>query len=79
MKNLQTLIGLAIILSASACSSTYHAGTTPPDDVYYSSKNEPAPAQQTYPTTPAASPNDYSTGNNNYSQDNQSGQTSDPP
>jgi hypothetical protein len=55
MKNLKSLIGIAIILSASACTSTYQAGSTAQDDVYYSTKNNPAPAQQTYPATPAAS------------------------
>ena len=48
MKNLKSLFGIAIILTASACTSTYHAGTTPNDDVYYSAKDNAAVNQQTY-------------------------------
>ena len=70
MKNLKSLFGIAIILTASACTSTYHAGTTPNDDVYYSAKDNAAVNQQTYPTTQAAPANNYSNGNNSNDQNN---------
>ena len=65
MKNLKSLIGIAIILSASACTSTYQAGSTAQDDVYYSSKDYSKPKAATYPATPAAPASEYSQDNTN--------------
>lgn len=64
--NLQFLLFALLSLGLGACSSTYHTGSTTPDDVYYSSRDQ-APANN-YPATAPASANDYSSPSNDYSQ-----------
>jgi hypothetical protein len=74
MKKLQYLLGIALIINAYSCSSTYNAGNNAADDVYYSSKDQQAP--QPASSAPANTSNDYSS-NENYDQNN-SGQSQQP-
>ncbi len=62
MKKLHSLLLISASLVMAACSSTNKAGTSVPDDIYYSSgdQGQPAPAVATYPTTPPAPAQDYS-------------------
>ncbi|MCX6291562.1 MAG: hypothetical protein NT126_07335 [Bacteroidetes bacterium] len=72
MKNFGPLTSLLFALFfISACSSTYHAGTSNSDDVYYSSKdaNQNPGNKKTVSESPA--PSDYSKENSNYSQEDQ--------
>jgi len=70
MKKLHSLLLVAASLTIAACSSTYKPGSAVPDDIYYSTadQGQPAPAVATYPSTPAAPAEDYSTERNNYDQ-----------
>ncbi len=81
MKKIQFFFVASLILVATSCSSTYHAGSSTPDDVYYSTKdanqNQPAQAKTQPPvqqTPEAPAPSTYSTDNSNYQQDNQGNQ-----
>ena len=65
MKKLQILLASATLLFLGACSSSYHAGTSSADDVYYSSKDYSKPKAATYPATPAAPASEYSQDNTN--------------
>ena len=71
MKTLNNLFAIAALIMASACSSTYHPGSTAADDVYYTPKDKPATVAT---PAPAAVADNYSNENSNYNQDN-SGQT----
>ncbi|HNP48410.1 MAG TPA: hypothetical protein PKL85_06205, partial [Bacteroidia bacterium] len=70
MKNPLHLLTASALLFLGACSSTYHAGTAPADDVYYSSKDYSKPATQSYPQTPPAAPTDYSQSNSGSTDQN---------
>jgi hypothetical protein len=48
MKKLQILLASATLLFLGACSSSYHAGTSSADDVYYSSKDYSKPKAATF-------------------------------
>ena len=58
------LFGIAVLITAYSCSSTYKAGNNSTDDVYYSSKNQPPP------TPPPPSSDNYNTNDNNYIKNN---------
>lgn len=73
MKKSNIFLAAFILMLASACSSTYHAGSNTPDDVYYSPGSVPASQPATYPQTPAAQPGDYTQSNSNYDQGTSSG------
>ena len=71
MKKVHYLLGITAMLFAFSCSSTYHAGNTGADDVYYSSKDkQPQQVQPAAPEPAPVSSDNYSNNNSNYSQDN---------
>ncbi|HRS40137.1 MAG TPA: hypothetical protein P5292_13235, partial [Bacteroidia bacterium] len=58
MKTIRFRYILPVIALITSCSSTYYPGSTPADDVYYSPRNNPAPAPVA--TAPAPALNTYS-------------------
>ena len=78
MKKIQSLFIISVILLTASCSSTYKAGSSNADDVYYSTKDvksDQGKVQQPVQQTPP--PSDYSTANNNSQQDNSGNQQQD--
>jgi len=68
MKKIKLIVFAASAIFAAGCSSTNHAGSSNPDDVYYSGKSSgQAPQAQSTPA-PAPQPNDYSSSGQNYDQ-----------
>lgn len=66
MKTIRFQYILPVLALITSCSSTYYPGSSQVDDVYYSPRNNPAPAVGASAPASAPSPNAYSSEPSNY-------------